>query len=287
MKKTTLYIALLLQLNVCIFAQQTINNSSSQTNEVIQQIHNSGIDNIMKFQAINQGLSNYVMAQQTGDQNKTSIHQQNGMLSDISNQAYSIQTGNCNELNIQQIGSGNLLLGYQLGYLYSHIGNNHEIQANTENKGLNLTVNANDANSYLIEGERNKISISQNGSRNGLMAVQQGTDNTISAEQIGKNNNLISLQNGTNNKVIAYKQENYTEHALYDKIIQQGENISLETSGFSNSTIKGNTYIQSGSNLFLHVNNELSNSVGGIEINQKGSEMKVLIDQSYFSFPLR
>jgi hypothetical protein len=273
--------------NLSVCAQKIINISGSQTNEVIQQIHNSGIDNIMKFQTFNQGLSNNGLTQQTGNQNNATVHQQNGATNDINNQTFSIQAGNSNELNIQQIGSGNLLLGFQLGYLSSLHGNKTEIKANSWNMDLNYTVNANDANSYLIEGERNKMNILQNGSNNGVMVVQQGTDNSISAEQLGKNNNLMSLQKGTNNKVIAYKQENNTDHVLYDKIIQMGENINLETIVNSNSALKGNTFIQSGTNLSLQVNNGLSNSVGGIEVNQKGSEMKVIVDQSYFSFPLR
>jgi len=45
--------------------------------------------------------------------------------------------------------------------------------------------------------------------------------------------------------------------------------------------------LQTGTNLSIEINNSLLNSLGGVEINQSGKDMKVVIDQSYFSFPMK
>ncbi len=268
------------------YSQEIINNTGSETNEAIQQISIPSVNDILGFQTLNGGIGNYVSIQQTGSLNSASINQQNNASSEMSNQSYTVQSGNSNELTIGQIGSGNLLLGFQLGYLASMTNNQQSSSTGTESSNVLAAELPNIANIYIAEGKRNKMDISQNGNNNGVMAVQLGTDNNISTEQIGNNNYLLAYQKGTNNSVTGYKQENISDQILYDKIIQVGDNLSLKVDEASKAST-GNTFMQTGANLSLTVNNELLNSVGGIQINQKGNDMKIVIDQSYFSFPLR
>jgi hypothetical protein len=286
MKKSILYLIFLLLNYYPGYCQEIINNTGSETNEAIQQIRTPGIDNILIFQNMNRGISNYVSAQQIGNQNRTSINQQNNASSEMSNQSYTVQSGNSNELTIGQIGRGNLLLGFQLGYLASLTNNQQSSSTGTVSNNVLVAELPNIANGYIAEGERNIMDISQNGNNNGVMAVQLGSGNAISAEQMGNNNYLLAYQKGTNNSVTGYKQENVSEQILYDKIIQIGDNLSLKVDEASKSST-GNTFMQTGANLSIMVNNELLNSAGGMQINQKGNDMKIVIDQSYFSFPMR
>jgi len=205
----------------------------------------------------------------------------------MSNQSYTVQSGNSNELTIGQIGSGNLLLGFQLDYISNLIDQKQQNQDKVLKNTLLKVSSPTEGNGYLVEGERNKMTITQDGNNNGVMAVQQGSDNTISADQTGENNYLLALQKGTNNAITDYKQENKSDEKLFDRIIQIGDNLSLKSDEVSTSSINGNTFVQTGTNLSLEINSELINSAGGIEVNQKGTEMKVVIDQSYFSFPLK
>lgn len=244
MKKLTFFLILLLINYLSCYSQEIINNSGLVTNEAIQQIQTLGIDDIMNFQALNKGFSNYALISQTGNQNNTSISQQNYAGSLMNNKSYIVQSGTSNELTAGQVGTGNLLLGIQIG------------------------------------GEGNKISISQNGISNGVSAVQLGSYNTITAEQKGKNNFLSALQNGTNNSVISYKQENESEQVLFDRIIQIGNNLSITTDGVANSTPAVNKFTQTGTNLSFQLNTSLLNTGTGVEINQIGHDMKVVVDQS-------
>jgi hypothetical protein len=287
MKKLIFYLLFPLLSSVSTYSQEILNITGTDTNEAIQQIRTPGIDNIMSFQTLNQGISNYALTKQIGNQNRADIKQQNDANSEMSNQSYTVQSGNSNELIIGQIGSGNLLLGFQLGYMALLTGNKTECSVGTETTNTSSTEMAGLGNGYIVEGERNKMTISQNGNNNGIMAIQQGSDNTISAEQTGNNNYLLALQKGTNNSITGYKQENETDQVLFDKVIQTGENLNLKTDNGSRLSIAGNTFIQTGTNLSLQVNNDLLNSEGGIEINQKGNDMKVVIDQSFFLFPMK
>ena len=45
--------------------------------------------------------------------------------------------------------------------------------------------------------------------------------------------------------------------------------------------------MQTGTNLSFELNSDLINTAGGINVKQTGKDMKVVIDQSYFSFPLK
>lgn len=268
------------------YSQEVINNTGTENNEVIQQIRTPNIDNILIFQTLNRGNRNYAFAQQIGNYNTVSISQQNDAGSLAANQSYNVQQGNSNEMTIGQIGSGNLLLSFQLGYLAIVAGSElqTDVQAENNNALASLTGEIKGA---VAEGERNKLNISQTGNNNGVMAVQQGTDNSLSVEQNGTNNYLFTLQKGTNNSVTGYKQENTSDEILFEKIIQIGDYLSLKIDEFSMAKPTGNTFSQTGTNLSIEVNNSILNTAGGVEINQTGQDMKVIVDQSYFSFPMK
>jgi len=287
MKRFLLYLVILLLNFMPCLSQDIINNTGTVSNETIQQISLPGIDNIMSFQNLNRAVSNYVLTQQTGNLNSATINQQKDGSSEMSNQSYTVQSGNSNELTIGQIGSGNLLLGFQLDYISNLLDQKQQSQDNVLKSTLLKSGSPADGNGYMVEGERNKMIITQDGTDNGIMAVQQGSDNTISADQKGENNYLLALQKGSNNTITDYKQENKSDEKLFDRIIQIGDNLSLKSDEVSTSSINGNTFVQTGTNLSLEINSELINSAGGIEINQKGKDMKIVIDQSYFSFPLK
>ena len=287
MKRFLLYLVILLLNFMPCLSQDIINNTGTVSNETIQQISLPGIDNIMSFQNLNRAVSNYVLTQQTGNLNSATINQQKDGSSEMSNQSYTVQSGNSNELTIGQIGSGNLLLGFQLDYISNLLDQKQQSQDNVLKSTLLKSGSPADGNGYMVEGERNKMIITQDGTDNGVMAVQQGSDNTISADQKGENNYLLALQKGSNNTITDYKQENKSDEKLFDRIIQIGDNLSLKSDEVSTSSINGNTFVQTGTNLSLEINSELINSAGGIEINQKGKDMKIVIDQSYFSFPLK
>jgi len=291
MRRNLLFILLCL-LNFQVgFSQDIINDLSLGTSESIQQISTGGFGNILGLQTLNQDVSNFVQTQQVGNQNIANINQKNSTGTTSANQSYTFQQGNANELSVDQIGSGNLLLSFQLGYLASEAG---RTQGNHYGFGLgNGEGNAyayghqHTASNYIVEGERNKLTINQDGTNNGVMAIQMGTDNTISAKQKGKNNYLAILQNGNNNSVTGISQENSSDKLLFDTFIQVGENLSYNATEDSKPKPNGNKTNQSGINLSLQVNNAFVNSLGGIEITQTGKDMSVVIDQSYFLFPMK
>jgi len=284
MKKSILYLTLLLFIPIRGHSQEVLTNNGSSTPESIQQIHLPGIEDILNLQTFSQEVTNYTVIQQTGNHNTATINQQNNSGSEKSNQSFTTQSGNSNELTIGQIGSGNILLGFQLGYLAALSGANSQANQGTGTNGAGITTNL---NGNIIEGDHNQMNITQNGNNNVVMAVQEGSGNTISAEQNKDNNYLIALQKGTNNSLTGYKQENESGLMLLDRVIQVGDNLTLKSDEVSKSSVAGNTFIQTGANLSLEINSDLLNSAGGIEINQTGKDMKVVIDQSYFSFPLK
>ena len=287
MKTTILYLIILLLNCFTGHSQEFINNPGMETNKAIAQISTPGINDILSFQTLNQGIRNYAFTLQIGNQNKATIHQQNELSAETGNLSFTAQSGNSNELTIGQIGSGNLMLGIQLGYLTTLTGIQKDISIGVENGCVFTSVFPMERNGYEVEVERNKMIISQNGNNNGIMAVQQGTDNFISAEQTGNNNYLLILQKGTRNSVTDYKQANQSEQFLFDKIIQIGDNLSLKADGASTYKPEENTFTQTGSNLSLEVNNSLLNTVGGVEIKQTGYDMKVVVDQSFFTLPMK
>ena len=287
MKTTIIYLIILLLNCFSGHSQEFINNPGMETTKAIHQISAPGIHDIVSFQTMNQGNNNYVLTQQTGNQNKATINQQNELSAETGNHSLTAQSGNANELTIGQIGTGNLMLGLQLGYLAALRGNQGDSPIGVENGNVFNSISVMERNGYAFGGERNKMIISQNGNNNGVMAVQQGTDNSISAEQTENNNYLLVLQKGTRNSVTDYKQANDSEQFLFDRIVQVGDNLSLKADGVSTHKPSGNTFMQTGSNLSLEVNNNLLNTLGGVDINQTGRDMKVVVDQSFFSFPMK
>lgn len=266
-------------------SQPVMNNQGTRTGEAIQQIRTSTIENILSFQTLNWGGTNYAMTQQTGNRNTATINQLHDATGlHTSNQSFAVQSGNSNELSIGQIGSGNLLLGFQLGYLSSEANIHRNENGVNNGNAFGLYKNG---NGYMIQGENNKLSILQQGSNNALVAVQQGNNNEFIAEQRGNNNYLLGLQKGTHNKVTGYRQENYSDDILFETIVQIGNNLSLKTDDASKYKPNGNSFTQTGTNLSLEVNNGLLNAIGGVEINQVGNDMKVVVSQSYFLFPMK
>lgn len=289
MKRNSIFLILCLLISNPGFSQDIISNLSLGTSEAIHQISTNGIDNILSFQTLNRGISNSALTQQIGDQNKVIINQQRDPSLQSTNQSYTFQQGNANEMSVGQLGSGNLLLSFQLGYLANNAGKN---QGNHYGLGLGngnafaLGISS-ETKGIMSEGERNKLQVSQTGNNNGILAVQLGDDNSICAGQKGNNNYLVILQQGKNNSITGYEQENSSEKILFDTVIQTGEGLVLNASDVSKSKPNGNAFSQSGINLSLQVNNGFVNSLGGIEINQTGRDMKVVVDQSYFSLPMK
>ncbi len=275
MKRNPIFLFLFLLIVYPVYSQDIINSLNVGTNESIHQISTSGIADILSFQTLNQGTGSFVLIQQTGIQNTSSINQQSDP--GQSNQSYAYQQGNYNEMSVGQVGTSNLLLGFQLGYLANEVNSS---------AGILPSISISGALDVGLKGDGNMLEVSQEGENNGIMAVQQGNDNSISAEQKGTNNYLLILQKGTNNSVTGYIQENSLGRN-FDTIIQEGESLSLEATGVSTSKAIGNIFSQSGINLSLQVNNGFVNSLGGIEITQTGKDMKVVVDQSYFLFPMK
>lgn len=303
MKKLITYLMLVMFSCSLAYSQANPNKPDGKPNESIQQIYSQAMDNIIGFQKQYQGMNNLSVTQQFGNHNNSKISQSADPNVPMSNQTFNMQAGQSNEFTLGQTGSGNLLLSFQLGYLTALTASEHGNDFRIESSDNQTSWNSNKG--FYIEGERNKINITQRGNKNGMLLMQQGTDNTISAEQSGSNNFLLAYQRGNNNSVMGYRQENNTyqrgnnnsvtgyrqenntEDMLVETIVQIGENLTLTAEDASLSKPYGNTFKQTGTNLSLEINNGLLNSMGGAEIRQSGHDMKVIIEQSHFSFPMR
>lgn len=283
MKKKILYLLFVWLIGYTTYAQEIITNPDIETNEGIQQVSVPGIADVMSFQTLNQGINNFSLIQQNGNRNKATIHQQADPGLGYSNQSYGFQDGNTNEMTVGQIGKGNILLSFQIGYLSTMA------KANLLGFGLEggnvSTGTLNESNDMLSIGEGNKLQVSQEGNNNGIMSVQQGSNNSIDVGQKASNNYLSVLQKGSNNSVNGYIQENTGTSNLLEIITQVGNNLSLLATDISGAKAMGNEFSQSGENLSLEINNGLINTMGGIKVNQTGRDMKVVVDQSFFSFP--
>lgn len=286
MKTFILYLIVLLLNCFAGYSQDIINYTGTDTNEGIQQISVPEINDILSFQTLNQGVSNFSSIQQTGNQNTATVNQKADPGPGFSNQSYNIQEGNLNEMTIGQIGSGNVLLSYQLGYLSNSLSQSNLFGFGLENS-FGLTGTSIEGNILMTFGERNKLQVIQEGSNNGMMALQMGSGNIIDVRQKGSNNYLAIFQKGMNNSVSGFMQENTDGPTLFETISQVGDNLSLGATDVSMAKQNGNVFNQSGVNLSLEVNNGLINSLGGIEINQTGRDMKVVVDQSFFSSPMK
>jgi len=289
MRKLTSILLLILLICNSVFCQNKGKNQEKAEHEAIQQIRTSGLADILSFQTQNRDINNMVLTHQIGDQNKASINQQ--AESGFGNQSYSIQQGNSNEMTVGQIGSGNVLLGFQLGYVTSEIernqGNHYGFGLDNGNGNAYAYGHEKGTTETIVAGDRNKLVISQEGSNNGVLAVQQGSDNSISAGQKGTNNYLLLMQQGNRNSISGYEQESQEDSPNLDAIIQIGNDHTFSATDQSKSKPNGNSFRQEGEHLSLQINNQFANTLGGIEINQTGHDMKVVVDQSFFLDPLR
>jgi len=278
--------SILVFLILLIFSFSTAFCQKKKDQEAIDNRREDGVTDIQTFQALNNGALNIIQAQQTGVQNSVAAIQQSsngGLL----NQMYTIQEGNLNEVTVGQIGRGNMLLSFQLGYVTSEfvrqqgdcygfgLGNQNLYEY--DDKSADFSINV---------GRRNKLTFNQNGTNNVGLVFQQGSDNTISVDQQGNNNYMIIYQKGRNNVINGYNQANTSDKILYDLVIQEGEKLVLNATESSKQP-SGNTFIQSGSNLQLQVNSGFANDLGGLGIVQTGKNMKVIVDQSFFAFPMK
>ncbi len=291
MKRTTNLLIVFLVISIQGFSQEILCNPNLGNNKPILQINLPGVADIMSFQTLNRAVGNVVLTQQIGDQNKVGISQHSDFAGASTNQSFNFQIGNSNELTLGQAGSNNLLLSFQLGYLAAeesgNRGNHFGYGLDNGNGNAYAYGHKGTDNSYEVAGEGNKLTVTQDGNNNGVMAVQQGTDNSAKASQKGDNNYLMILQKGSNNTVSGYTQENTTEKISFDTVVQLGENLQLNATEESKSKQNGNKFTQSGDHLSLQVSNGFLNTLGGVEITQTGKDMKVVIDQSYFSFPMK
>lgn len=277
MKRLVLSFAINFLIICLCFSQEIINYPIPESNENIQQISGVDLANVIGLQDLNFGLTNPSIILQLGNQNKLSVKQTN-QFEGKNNQTLNFQIGNYNELTLDQIGHGNLLLSFQMGYLA--LENLHRV---FDLYGANKV----DGENSPAAGDNNKIKISQQGYENGILAVQQGNNNFISADQNGNNNYLRVLQKGNDNSVTDYRQENNLTGTLFDSIIQEGENLSVTTDGFPKTRPSENVFSQTGTNLSIEVHNEFLEPTGGLKVFQNGTDMKITVDQSYFPDPLR
>lgn len=280
MKTTIRYILLLLGFSLCANAQQIINNEDASNIEAIQQISVSDMDMFLSIQSWNNVAANMTVSIQIGNYNKLTINQRNGDEMNIANKAFTTQIGNSNELTLEQIGSYNVLLAYQT---------EHSSTVNDPNKMIEHSPTKVNMNADLNQGfgQGNKLDIVQEGADNVVLSFQEGSYNTISAKQLGSKNYLMALQRGTNNSVSGFTQENQTADVLMDVIVQVGDNLEFKTKDFAKSKTHGNSISQAGINLSLELSNGMLNNRGGLEVAQKGNDMKVIVDQSFFAFPLK
>lgn len=287
MKKIIIVLFLLLFGISSVFSQKK--DKDKEDHEIIQQIRTSGLTDILSFQNQDQGFNNMTMTQQVGNSNKSSVNQQSE--AGFGNQSYSIQQGTSNEMTVGQIGNGNVLLGFQLGYITTEIernqGNHYGFGLDNGNGNAYAYGHDKGTTETIVAGDRNKLVINQEGSNNGVLAVQQGSDNSISARQKGTNNYLLLMQQGNRNSISGYEQESQEVSPNFDAIIQIGNDLTLSANDLSKSKPNGNSFKQEGEHLSLQINNQFANTLGGIEINQTGHDMKVVVDQSFFSNPLR
>ena len=200
------------------------------------------------------------------------------------NSSNSFQYGDYNQVDLTQKGNQNILFSFQAGYLATSFSSE-----NTENTLTGVLVptmlklNAG-STGLFSSGNNNTLVSTQDGISNKFLSIQQGSNNYIQADQIGNNNNLVVQQVGNNNRVEDFVQNNIKGES--DNITQIGDNNTLNSIDKLN-TLYGNNYIQNGTNLSITLNNSTLSATGGITVNQTGHDMSVVIDKSYFSFPLK
>lgn len=238
-----------------------------------------GFTSIQSFQVRPTDISSIT---QLGNYNSAKLSQtKEGDLFSFSNSSNSFQQGDFNLTDITQKGNENVLLSFQLGYLASSLYSmsNNDLVAPIQNK-LSFTTTS---NNLFSAGTNNILYSSQEGKSNEILAIQQGSDNYIEVEQSGNENFLIVQQVGTNNRVESFKQNSV--YGAMGVISQVGDNNAINNLTESVNTNRSD-YTQEGSNLSLTINNTLP-SLDGIKVSQTGNDMNIVIDQSYFSFPMQ
>ncbi len=259
--------------------QPVLNQAGLNQGELIRQIVTRNDDNILGFQKLNHsGLENTVLAIQLGNENKAILNQCHDPFAEQSSLIFSYQQGAFNEMTIGQIGTGNTLFGFQLGYV-TREWNTVSFTGRLEQM---FSVYRTSCKDTWNAGERNIQDLYQEGSDNLLVAMQLGNDNLIQAGQKGIHNYLLILQSGSFNTLTGYEQSNQSDDMLTDTIIQEGDFLTISATGTSRFKLNGNSFTQRGANLSLEVNNDFINTTGGMEVIQTGRDMKVVIDQSYF-----
>ena len=252
----------------------------------IQQIGSTEIIDVLSIQNANPTFRNMANIQQLGNNNTASINQSATNEFADPNQAQLFQDGSQNMADITQKGGNNQLLTYQLGYLSTKFDQSNTVPVLETLTSYFPLINY--VFGDLSTAENNTVICSQEGSSNGLLTLQVGTDNYISATQTGQNNYLVATQIGQSNHLVDFKQENQSSSEfLLESVTQLGRNNLIEFSGTINGQIYGNSYAQSGDNLAIKLNTSLISSIGGMNITQTGHDMNVVIDQSYFSFPMK
>lgn len=221
---------------------------------------------------------------QIGNNNSVKLSQTiEGDIYSFPNSANSFQQGDFNLAEITQRGNENVLLSFQLGYLISGLfsTSNNQLEAPSQNM---LSFSAT-TNNQFATGKNNTLYSVQEGKSNNILAIQQGDDNYIDVEQSGNDNILIARQVGNSNKVEDFKQNSID--GSFDVITQLGDNNTLNFLNESTGVLAENAYSQEGTNLSLTISNNTFSAPGGIIVNQTGRDMKIIIDQSYFSFPIQ
>jgi len=267
---------------VCLFF---VFNSEGQLN--FKQINSSELDVLLPSQSFQDEYLAYSSITQTGNYNRAILSQNKERNSlSLPNSTNSFQQGDFNFVDIIQKGNENVLFSFQLGYLiYVLTDENNDIQ-NSDIQLQNLLSFINVIpNSHFTDGFRNSLISAQEGNSNKILAIQQGDNNYVSAEQLGNENYLVVKQVGSYNKVENFKQN--TINGKSDVISQIGDNNTFNTFNESNSEIYGNIYSQVGTNLSITQYNNTLSPLGGIEVNQTGHDMSIVIDQSFFSFPMK
>lgn len=250
----------------------------------IQQISSVETLDFIGLQAANPKQSNVAGIMQLGSDNQASISQQQENTLLKSNKAFLFQEGNQNSANVDQKGSNNVLLSLQLGYLTSlTFDYNASMGSNTL---PDLSAFSNFFFGDISISKNNSVTSFQNGQSNSLITLQMGQNNQITATQNGVGNYLWVTQIGQNHIVNDFKQENQSGFLL-ESVTQLGMNNFIEVTGSVSSQTFGNNYEQTGENLSLQINSGLLSSVGGMQVTQTGHDMTVVIDQSYFSFPMK
>ena len=274
MKNTTIVIVF-----ICLFQVFT---AQGQVN--IPQISTSEVESSGTLQPNAEQL-NISSITQLGNYNTAKLSQTEGSdLISSPNSSSSFQQGDYNLVDLTQKGNLNILYSFQVGFLAS-IFSTESTDNTLRGTILPTLLNLNAGSTGIFSnGNNNTLISSQEGISNKFLSIQQGSNNYIQADQIGNYNNLVVQQVGNNNRVENFVQNNIKGES--DNISQVGDNNTLNSIDKLN-TLYGNNYIQNGSNLSITLNNSTLSATGGITVNQTGHDMSIVIDKSYFSFPLK